>query len=109
LTLGRQAELRLAVIPQEEPGSSRTVNPARRDRPLQPQQPRSTWWAAIHHDVQRQVVVTWIRRQGVRPLDPAGVNGERHGIARPWCSGVGDLTALDSATPPVGSGAPRGC
>jgi hypothetical protein len=45
LLLARRGRLvlRLAVIPQEEPGSSQSVNRARRDRPLRPQQRRSSW------------------------------------------------------------------
>ena len=99
--LGRQAELRLAVIPQEESGSFRTVDPARRDRPLRTPAARiQLVGAGIHHNVQRQVVVTWIRRRGVRPLNPAGAAMVHR---------LGHLTAIDSAAPPVAPGAPRRC
>jgi len=53
-------------------------------------------------------VVTWICRRGVAAI----LSGRRQRrttrtSARPWCTGIGQLTAIDSAAPPVGPRAPR--
>jgi len=52
--VGRRAQRPDAVIPQGEPGSSQTVNPGRRDRPLRtPAAKIQLVGIGTHNDVQR--------------------------------------------------------